>query len=213
MSSLTKAPPVEGAIPPRRAVAVDRRRWWEVLIAAGAHRVFTTIQTMRRAAILKDPSRPLPPAPRGADRGVTPDGGSLLPRSDPPATSRSLRALVITGEQPMAEALAGLMYREGLSAEWVGTGSLGLRLVESVDPDLVLLDALMTGPDGSAIGPLLRARSGAPVILICSGENGDGCSQDPPAAAYGQIEWPFSAADVATVRRVLNRVLLATSPP
>lgn len=106
----------------------------------------------------------------------------------------------------MAEALARLLYLEGLSADWAGTGSLGLRLVETVDPDLVLLDALMTGPDGSAVGPVLRARSGVPIILFSSSANGDGDVRGIVAGADAQIAWPFSAPDVqAAVRRVLKQ--------
>lgn len=111
---------------------------------------------------------------------------------------------MITGEQPMAEALARLMHLEGLTVDWAGTGSLGVRLAEQVDPDLVLVDARVTGPEGATVGRALRARSGVPIIVITRCEDDDSVAP-VEAGADGQVAWPWSDTDAqATVRRVLD---------
>lgn len=135
--------------------------------------------------------------------------GTLLPPHIHPDPAQSPRALLITGEQPMAEGLARLMHREGMCVHWAGTGALGLRLVEGVDPDVVLLDARMTGPDGSAVGPALRTRSGVPVIVVSvradAAPGRDGPDEEAAAGADGQLAWPSAEQEVHdTVRRVLS---------
>jgi two-component system, OmpR family, response regulator RegX3 len=74
-----------------------------------------------------------------------------------------MRILVVEDEDAIAEPLAEGLRREGFEVDRVATAAAALAAPE---PDLVLLDLRLPDADGYTVCRDLRARSGAPIIIV-----------------------------------------------
>ncbi len=85
-------------------------------------------------------------------------------------THRRLRTLVVDDEPLAIERLQILCAREP-AIDLVGTASDGeaaLRLVEALQPDLILLDIAMPGMDGMAVARALEGGEQRPSVIFCT---------------------------------------------
>jgi two-component system response regulator AlgR len=83
---------------------------------------------------------------------------------------RRLRTLVVDDEPLAIERLQILCAREP-AIDLVGTatdGEAALRLVDALQPDLLLLDIAMPGLDGMGVARALEGRSPRPAIIFCT---------------------------------------------
>jgi len=84
--------------------------------------------------------------------------------------------VVIDDELGLAEALGAILSDDGYAVGVATNGQLGLRLIEELDPDLVLLDFMMPIMGGPAVLRALeeqgRAKS-TPVILMSAATEAD----------------------------------------
>jgi two-component system, LytTR family, response regulator AlgR len=81
-----------------------------------------------------------------------------------------LRTLVVDDEPLAIERLQILCAREP-AIDLVGTASDGeaaLRLVEALQPDLILLDIAMPGMDGMAVARALEGKAQRPAVIFCT---------------------------------------------
>jgi len=77
------------------------------------------------------------------------------------------RVLVIDDEEAIRSALGRALAAEGLVTDLAGTAADGLSRARAEVYDLVILDLLMPGTDGSAIlRQLLRDRPGQTVLVL-----------------------------------------------
>ncbi|SFS01018.1 LytR/AlgR family response regulator transcription factor [Sphingomonas jatrophae] len=103
-----------------------------------------------------------------------------------------LRTLVVDDEPLAIERLQILCAREPM-VDLVGTaadGEAALRLVEALEPDLLLLDISMPGLDGMGVARALEKRTRRPAVIFCT--------------AYDQFA--VAAFDVAAVDYLLKPV-------
>jgi DNA-binding response OmpR family regulator len=122
--------------------------------------------------------------------------------------------LFIEDDINLQRSLTFILLREGFSVDSAGTGRDGLRLAQTVPPDLVLLDLLLPDMDGFAVCRELKAHktSARAFIVMLTGKalvNDVVAGLDQFADDY--ITKPFEPAILlARLRAVLRRRL---TPP
>ena len=112
------------------------------------------------------------------------------------------RIVVIEDGQESPVSLAGYFSREGFAVTGSDDGAEGLRLVQALRPDVVLLNLTRPGASGTEVGRELRADARTrhiPIVLLVAETNE---TERPVADALG--------ADARVARSVSNTVLLAT---
>jgi len=93
--------------------------------------------------------------PASAATGVGPLGGTM--------------ALVIDDDPSVREVLSRILSKEGFRVETAASGGDGLRLAETLIPDVITLDVMMPGMDGWAVLSALKGDSRLaqiPVIML-----------------------------------------------
>lgn len=76
------------------------------------------------------------------------------------------RVLVIEDDADAADVLEAYLLREGYAVEIAGNGLSGLERVEKWKPDLILLDIMLPGMNGTEVLAAVRRRADTPVIMI-----------------------------------------------
>jgi DNA-binding response OmpR family regulator len=85
-------------------------------------------------------------------------------------TTRPLRILVVYDDPAMVGAITALVGTEGHQVVTAYDGLTAVRRFEDEQPDLVLLDLAMPGPDGYTVVSRIRSAGDAPVVIV-SGES------------------------------------------
>ena len=116
------------------------------------------------------------------------------------------RILVVDDEEPIRELVCYTLEAEGFRADAVADGGSALQRLEAEPYDLVLLDRMLPGIQGTEVLRRIRADSRMPVILLTAlsaeGERVAGLE----AGADDYVGKPFSPRElVARVRAVLRR--------
>lgn len=118
------------------------------------------------------------------------------------------RVLLIEDEPNIAEAIRFILGRNGLQVFVQVDGRDGLAAVESVRPDLVILDLMLPGMDGmEVLGHLRRdpATQSLPVMMLTAKGQGRDREAATRAGVSAFMTKPFSNADmVAAVRALLG---------
>ena len=118
------------------------------------------------------------------------------------------RVLLIEDEPNIAEAIRFILGRNGLQVFVQVDGRDGLAAVESVRPDLVILDLMLPGMDGmEVLGHLRRdpATQSLPVLMLTAKGQGRARAAATRAGVSAFMTKPFSNADmVAAVRALLG---------
>jgi DNA-binding response OmpR family regulator len=117
--------------------------------------------------------------------------------------------LVVDDEPIVREVVVRYLRREGYRTLEAGDGDLAKTLVESEQPDLVVLDLMLPGVDGLSVCRWIRARGSLPIIMLTArGEEADRIV-GLEVGADDYVTKPFSPRELAArVRTVLRR----TSP-
>ena len=121
----------------------------------------------------------------------------------------AVRVLVVDDQRPFRVAASAVLRRTP-DFELVGEAASGEEAVEQVDtlrPDLVLMDITMPGMGGVAAATQITARPGAPVVFFCSTY---AASDLPPAAAEAGAAAYLSKADLDA--ELLARLWADTRP-
>ena len=112
--------------------------------------------------------------------------------------------LVVEDEQDIREVLRRYLERAGLSVLTASTGAEALRLIESIRPDLLLLDLGLPDIDGSEV--LTRAAPSMPVIVLTARAGVDDRIAGLRMGADDYVVKPFSPTEVVLrVEAVLAR--------
>ena len=85
---------------------------------------------------------------------------------------RPLRILVVDDDPAMVGAITALVGTEGHQVVTAYDGLTAVRRFREEQPDIVLLDLAMPGPDGFNVAGQIRAAGGVP-ILVVSGESSE----------------------------------------
>ena len=114
--------------------------------------------------------------------------------------------LVVDDEPIVRDVVVRYLRRDGFATLEAGDGETARRLIESSDPELVVLDVMLPGIDGLELCRWIRDRSELPVILLTArGEESDRIV-GLELGADDYVTKPFSPRELATrVRTVLRR--------
>ncbi|MGD0255524.1 MAG: response regulator transcription factor [Acidimicrobiales bacterium] len=88
------------------------------------------------------------------------------PRAEPDASGDRIKVLLAEDEESFVEALAVGLDREGFDVIAARDGLEALRLFETLDPDLVLLDIMLPRLSGIDVCRTIRSRSSVPIIMV-----------------------------------------------
>jgi two-component system, OmpR family, phosphate regulon response regulator PhoB len=119
------------------------------------------------------------------------------------------RVLIVEDEPSIAELIAVNLRHNGLSPIWAEDGEAAQREIDSVLPDIILLDWMLPGQSGVALAKRWRndprVKAVPIVMLTARGDEGDKV-QGLDAGADDYITKPFSTQELmARIRAVLRR--------
>lgn len=117
-----------------------------------------------------------------------------------------MTVLVIEDEEPISEALAYNLRKEGFEVLVAETGEMGLSLARSERPDIVVLDIMLPRMDGIEVCKTIRKESEVPIIMLTAkaGEADKVVGIELGADDY--VTKPFSTRElIARIRAILRR--------
>ncbi|HVM04743.1 MAG TPA: response regulator transcription factor [Acidimicrobiales bacterium] len=122
-------------------------------------------------------------------------------------TDRKARVLVVEDDGPIRSALDVSLRGEGYEVRAESDGTRLAEVAEGFRPDLAVLDVrLPAGPDGYAMGRILRASSDLPVLFLTAADSIDDRLAGFEAGADDYMAKPFSMAELlARVEALLRR--------
>src|SRR4051794_16623761 len=128
-------------------------------------------------------------------------------------STRPLRILVVDDDPAMVGAITALVGTEGHQVITAYDGLTAVKRFREENPDLVLLDLAMPGPDGFNVAGQMRAVGQAP-ILVVSGESGEAAKvRALGLGADDYLTKPFGKAELlARIAAIMRRVDRSASP-
>jgi len=116
------------------------------------------------------------------------------------------KILLIDNEMPLSEMLLEYLNANGYEVFYAPGGLDGLAVVESIQPDLVLLEVMLPGMNGWEVCKRLRERSNGPIIFVTAKNYEADKLHGFFLGADDYITKPFSFAELnARMRAVLAR--------
>ena len=125
---------------------------------------------------------------------------------------KTTQVVVIDDERPVLLTLEGLLQRHGYGVQLATTGAAGMKLVEKVAPDIVLLDLGL--PDASGLDLLGRIRAEHPktqVLVLSAQDSLSNAIESIKLGAFHFISKPYAPEELlglmtrATEQRQLTR--------
>lgn len=114
--------------------------------------------------------------------------------------------LVVDDDDIVREVVCTYLEREGYATHQASAGRAALELVETTDPDLIVLDVMLPEIDGFSILGELRKRTDIPVILLTARTEETDRVLGLELGADDYVVKPFSPRELAArVRTVLRR--------
>jgi DNA-binding response OmpR family regulator len=118
----------------------------------------------------------------------------------------SVRVLVVDDERNLVNLLRGYLEREGFEVYEALDGVTALELARRIDPELVVLDWMLPGIDGTRVLSGLRRFSDAYVIMLTARSEEVDKIVGLSAGADDYLTKPFSPGELmARIRAMLRR--------
>ncbi|HBT5794054.1 TPA: response regulator transcription factor, partial [Klebsiella pneumoniae] len=76
------------------------------------------------------------------------------------------RILIIEDDADAADVLSAYLARENYAVSVAGDGPSGLEMSQRLKPDLILLDVMLPGMNGTEVLAAVRRRGNTPVIMV-----------------------------------------------
>ena len=134
---------------------------------------------------------------------VTPEGPTT--HAGPSGAPRT-RALVVDDEPSLVRVVAAYLQREGFDVTTAADGHEALRVARQVRPDVVVLDVMMPGIDGTEVCRQLRTFSDAYVIMLTARAEEIDTLVGLSVGADDYMTKPFSSRVlVARIRTMMRR--------
>src|SRR3954447_19756354 len=76
------------------------------------------------------------------------------------------RVLVVDDDAALAEMLSLVLRNEGFDPIWCAQGDSALDVFREARPELVVLDVMLPGKDGTTICREIRAESSVPIVML-----------------------------------------------
>lgn len=119
------------------------------------------------------------------------------------------KVLVIEDEEGDRELVVTALEREGYQVIQAESGEGGLELVETAQPDLIILDLILPGLDGLEVCRRVRGKHEIPIIMVTGREEEVDKVVGLELGADDYIVKPFSQRElVARVRAMLRRTVI-----
>ena len=122
----------------------------------------------------------------------------------------SLSIVMVEDDERLARLTAKYLQSHGVTVEIVNRGDLAVTEVLRLRPDLVLLDMMLPGADGSEVCRRLRERLGVPIIMVTARIEEADRVIGLEGGADDYVSKPFSSRELlarirANVRRARGR--------
>ena len=115
--------------------------------------------------------------------------------------------LVIEDHQDMLRLFGRIIESEGYRVILAADGVYGMTLLKEVNPDLVLLDIIMPGPDGYMTLDSIRQYSNVPVIMVTAKRETEAVQKALALGADDYMKKPVRPAELlARIKAKLKRV-------
>ena len=116
------------------------------------------------------------------------------------------RILVVEDEKSFSEPLSYLLGREGYEVEVAEDGNEALNKFDKGGADLVLLDLMLPGINGTEVCKQLRTNSNVPIIMLTAKDDEVDKVVGLELGADDYVTKPYSSRELlARVRAVLRR--------
>ncbi|MEY3605991.1 MAG: hypothetical protein RL289_171 [Actinomycetota bacterium] len=116
------------------------------------------------------------------------------------------RILVIEDEESFRDALQFMLSREGFDVTLAPNGAEGMKLFDSTNPDLVLLDLMLPEVSGTEVCKYIRTKANTPVIMLTAKDTEVDKVVGLELGADDYVTKPFSTPELlARIRAVLRR--------
>lgn len=126
------------------------------------------------------------------------------PATDKDSATKTI--LVVDDEEPILEAVAYGLRKEGFRVRVAVNAEAGLRIFKEARPDLVILDVMLPSASGFEVCKEIRGNSKTPVILLTAMVEERHRVQGLELGADDYVTKPFSVRElVARVRAILRR--------
>src|SRR4051794_38178191 len=126
-------------------------------------------------------------------------------RHTPGMAARTI--LVVEDEDSIALPLAAALEREGYATRITGSASEAIALAAELQPDLLLLDVMLSDGSGLDVCREVRRHSAVPIIMLTARGDETDRVVGLELGADDYVVKPFSARElVARIRAVLRRV-------
>jgi two-component system response regulator RegX3 len=117
-----------------------------------------------------------------------------------------IKILVVEDEKSFSEPLAYLLGREGYEVEVAADGNEALLKFEKLGADLVLLDLMLPGLNGTEVCRQIRQTSNVPIIMLTAKDDEVDKVVGLELGADDYVTKPYSSRElVARVKAVLRR--------
>jgi DNA-binding response OmpR family regulator len=121
--------------------------------------------------------------------------------------------LIIEDEPTIAYSVAHALRAEGFETATAADGEEGVRLYQTLHPDLVILDLMLPGMDGLDVCRALRRRSAVPIIMLTARAAEGDRLVGLEAGADDYVTKPFGMRElIARVRAALRRQRMLQQP-
>ncbi|MEJ6493314.1 MAG: response regulator transcription factor [Actinomycetes bacterium] len=116
------------------------------------------------------------------------------------------RILVIEDEESFRDAMKFMLSREGFDVILAPNGAEGIKLFDSSNPDLVLLDLMLPEVSGTEVCKYIRSKSKTPVIMLTAKDTEIDKVVGLELGADDYVTKPFSTRELlARIKAVLRR--------
>lgn len=124
------------------------------------------------------------------------------------------RRVLLVEDDPMVREVAGDYLRNaGLIVDSVPDGIAALRSIDRVMPDLVVLDRMLPGVDGTEVARRLRRTSSVPILMLTALGAVDDRIEGLESGADDYLAKPFSPRElVLRVQSLLRRTISDITP-
>jgi DNA-binding response OmpR family regulator len=124
-----------------------------------------------------------------------------------------MKALIIDDDRVLADVLAFTLRREGFEVIQAFDGKAALKCWAQEQPDLLVLDVNMPGPDGFTVCRRIREQADTPIILLTVRSEEDDIVHGLKLGADDYITKPFSPRQlVARAHALLRRAGRTVTP-
>lgn len=116
------------------------------------------------------------------------------------------RILVVDDDVALSEMIGIVLRTEGFEPHFCTRGDEALETFREVRPDLVLLDLMLPGKDGTEVCREIRKEAGTPIIMLTAKSDTVDVVQGLEAGADDYVSKPFKPKElVARIRTRLRR--------